>query len=87
MIAPANGYSSEIEGHLLVEERQYPLARLGPETIGLRTPLTFSPGNAEIVLSIDGRVNRMRVFLPEGSSAASLFIPYRKLEDAAPEAG
>lgn len=81
MIAPANGYSSEIEGHLLVGEQKYPLARLGPEAIGLRSPLTISPGNAEIVLTIDGRVNRMRVFLPEGSSLSSPFIPYRKLDE------
>jgi hypothetical protein len=87
MIAPANGYSSEIEGHLLVGERKYPLARLGPEAIGLHCPLELSPSNAEIVLSIDGRVNRMQVYLPEGSSLSSPFIPYRKSEDAAPKAG
>ncbi|MCE9527141.1 MAG: hypothetical protein K8R36_13930 [Planctomycetales bacterium] len=81
MIAPASGYSSEIQGHLLVGELQYPLARLGPEAIGLRSPLTLSPSNAEIVLTIDGCVNRMRVFLPEGSSASSPFIPYRKLDE------
>ena len=86
MIAPANGYSSEIEGHLLVGERQYSLARLGPEAIGLHVPLALSPSNAEIVLSIDGRVNRMRVYLLEGSSA-SPFISYRKLDEAASEAG
>lgn len=86
MIAPANGYSSEIEGHLLVGERQYPLARLGPDAIGLRIPMALSPSNAEIVLSIDGRVNRTRVFLPEGSSITSPFIAYRKLDDTATEA-
>ena len=85
MIALAQGHSSEIEGHLLVDGRQYPLARLGPEAIGLRIPQALSPSHAEIVLSIDGCVNRTPVYLHAGSSASSPFIPYRKIEDAAPE--
>ncbi len=50
----------------------------------LRQSIDLSPRPAEVLLSIDGAESRMRVFLPEGSSASSPFIAYRKLEEDAP---
>lgn len=87
MIAPANALSTDVDGWVIVDGVRHPLWQIGPDRLMLQRAIAFSPRQAEVLLSIDGAENRMRVFLPEGSSAASPFIPYRKLEDASPEAG
>jgi hypothetical protein len=87
MIAPARSLSTDVDGWVIVEGARHPLWQIGPDRLMLRQPSVLSPGQAEVLLSIDGTESRMRVFLPEGSSASSPFITYRKLEDAAPEAG
>jgi len=79
--------STDVNGCLVVDGVRHPLWQIGPDRLMLRQTVAFSPSPAELLLSIDSSVNRMQVYLPEGSSVASPFIPYRKLEDAAPKAG
>lgn len=81
MIAPAKNMSTDIDGWVIVDDVRYPLWQIGPDRLMLQEPIAFSPRSAEVMLSVDGVENRMRVFLPEGSSASSPFIPYRKLDE------
>jgi hypothetical protein len=81
MIAPAKSLSTDVDGWVIVDEVRHPLWQIGPDRLMLRQAIDFSPRQAEVMLSIDGAENRMRVFLPEGSSASSPFIVYRKLDE------
>lgn len=85
MIAPAESLSTDVDGWVIIEGVRHPLWQIGPERLMLRQSIDFPPRRAEVLLSIDGRVNRMRVYLPNGSSASSPFIAYRKLEDVPAE--
>ena len=76
MIAPAKSLSTDVDGWVIVEGVRHPLWQIGPERLMLRQSIDLSPRPAEVLLSIDGAESRMRVYLPEGSSVSSLFIPY-----------
>ena len=82
MIAPAKSLSTDVDGWVIVEGERHPLWQIGPDRLMLRQAIDCSPRQAEVMLSIDGAENRMRVFLPDGSSASSPFIAYRKLDEA-----
>ncbi|MGI8981955.1 MAG: hypothetical protein ACR2FY_22210 [Pirellulaceae bacterium] len=86
MIAPAESLSTDVDGWVIIEDVRHPLWQIGPDRLMLRQPIAFSPRPAEVLLSIDGVENRMRVFFSEGSSISSPFIAYRKLDDTATEA-
>ena len=81
MIAPAENLSTDVDGWVIVEGVRHPLWQIGPDRLMLRQAIDFSPRQAEVMLSIDGAENRMRVFLPEGSSTTNPFIAYRKLDE------
>ncbi len=86
MIAPAESLSTDVDGWVFIEGVRHPLWQIGPDRLMLRRSIDSAPQPAEVLLSIDGAENRMRVFLPEGSSVSSPFIAYRKLDDIAPGA-
>jgi hypothetical protein len=52
-----------VNGHAL------PVAQLGRDFLTLREPTDHPPTEGEIVMSIDGKVRRWNVFLPEGISS------------------
>ena len=79
MIAPANGYSSDIEGYLETGLGKFRLARINGERFGLHEPVNLPPGEAELVLSFDGIDERSRIMLPDGSSASEQFVAYRNI--------
>ncbi len=49
-----------------------PIAQLGPNFLILREPTEHAPSAAEVYLSIDGNVERLSVYLPNGISAGDL---------------
>jgi len=63
-----NGYSSNVRLHLLVGDRTLELAQIGPNDIVLRTPADLPPGDAEIIMEIDGKQRRWSIHLPQGAS-------------------
>lgn len=71
MIAPSSGHSATVTLHLKIDNRSIPLTHLAHDFAILATDCDLAPGNAAIVMSIDGVVNEMHVRLPEGSRAGS----------------
>jgi hypothetical protein len=63
-----NGYSSNVRLHLVVGDRTLELAQIGPNDIVLRTPTDLPPGDAEIIMEIDGHERRWPIHLPQGAS-------------------
>jgi hypothetical protein len=49
------GYSSEVKLFLIVEEKPYSLAQIGPDFVILREPTELPPTDAEVVMFIDVR--------------------------------
>lgn len=55
--------------HLTVRERTFVIGQLGPDFLILRDPADHPPAAGEIIFSIDGRIRRWPVYLPDGIAA------------------
>jgi hypothetical protein len=64
-------YSADVRMQMNVNGHTFVVGQLGPEFVILKNPVDHPPTVAEITLSIDGRVRRWQVELPEGISADS----------------
>jgi hypothetical protein len=64
------GHSADVRIQLNVNGFALNVAQLGPDFITVRDALEHPPAEGEIVMSVDGKVRRWNVFLPEGISAA-----------------
>jgi hypothetical protein len=62
-------HSAEVRMQLSANGHSFPISHLGPEFVILKNPVDLPPTEAEITLSIDGRVRRWLVHLPEGIAA------------------
>lgn len=60
------GHSADVRMHLNVHGRSLRIGHLGPDFVILDDLADHPPGEAEIVMSVDGRVRRWMVDLPEG---------------------
>ena len=60
-------YSAEIRLRLEADGITWPIAKLGPNCFVPAKPLNLSPGNAEIVMTVDNEERRWRVRLIEGA--------------------
>jgi hypothetical protein len=70
-IHSANGaYSADVRMHLAVNGSTYRIGQLGPDFLILDQPSEHPPSEAQIRLSIDGRVRYWTVNLPDGISAS-----------------
>lgn len=47
---------------------QYPLGAVAPDWVRLRDATELPPGEADVVITVDGQTSRKRVVLPEGAS-------------------
>jgi hypothetical protein len=56
---------------LLVGGRSVPVVQLGPDFLLVGEPVDLPPGEASMVMQVDGSESQWKVFLPEGISAAS----------------
>ena len=56
---------------LLVGELVVTVVQLGPDFLLVGEPLDLPPGEASMVLQVDGSESRWKVFLPQGISATS----------------
>lgn len=57
---------------LNVNGRIFDVGQLGPDFVILRDPVDHPPAAGEMMVSIDGRVKRWPVQLPEGVSPAKV---------------
>jgi hypothetical protein len=71
MISSQGGHSADVRMRLLLDGASLPLAQLGPDFLLLESSADHAPGEATIVVSIDGNERSWGVRLPEGISARS----------------
>jgi hypothetical protein len=62
-------YSADVRMQLRVNGRIFSIGQLGPDFIMLDDPADHPPAEAEIAVSIDGRLRRWPVYLPDGIAA------------------
>ena len=74
-----SGYSAQFDGYLVVGDQSFPLARLGPNSLGLAEPVNLPPADGEIVLVIDGFEQRTRIRLDDGVTAELDEVAYRAI--------
>jgi hypothetical protein len=72
-MSPANpsrrAYSADVRMQLRVNGSVFVVGQLGPDFLMLDDPTDQPPGEGEVTVSIDGRVRRWRVRLPDGVAA------------------
>lgn len=66
---------------LRVNGSDYDVAKTSHERIYLRTAVDLPPGNAELLISIDGSRTVSRIRLPQGASSDSQSVPTAALND------
>ena len=66
----STGHSADVQIQLNVNGFALAVGQLGPEFLILREPADHPPADGEIVMSIDGKVRRWHVHLPEGISSS-----------------
>jgi hypothetical protein len=63
------GYSSKVQLFLEMLGRVYSLSEIDPDFVTLREPADLPPGNADVVMRVDGSEQRWPVELPHGAAA------------------
>jgi hypothetical protein len=65
------GHSAEDRISLTIDDHVFNVGSLGPDHIRIRNPVDRPSADGEMMLSIDGNVERWRVWLPDGISAGA----------------
>ena len=65
-------YSSIVSLTLLVGDKSYALAQIGPEIVILKQAAIMPPGPATIVMTLDGKERRTEVILQESSEPSDI---------------
>ena len=60
------GHSAIVKMHLVVDGRRLRIGQMGPNYLIMDDTLDHPPGEAEIIFSVDGRVEQWTVRLPNG---------------------
>ncbi|MEM9354282.1 MAG: hypothetical protein AAGA92_14845 [Planctomycetota bacterium] len=70
-------HSAAVVLKLLVDQDEMPLSHVGSGSVILREPPSgVPPTTAELLVSVDGRVDRREVFLPHGITAGQQRVAY-----------
>lgn len=77
MATDISSYSAEVDMFLEFDGDKLPLGQLGPSHCIVERTRSLPPGEAEIVLQIDGRESRLPVFLPDGISPNQPRVAYQ----------
>jgi hypothetical protein len=70
-----SGHSADVRIQLFVNGHVLKIAQLGPQFLMLDQPVEHPPGDAEILMSVDGKQERWRVHLPGGISPTAPTTP------------
>jgi hypothetical protein len=77
MSAPSvEGYSAKVEIYLHVAGHKLNVARIRGGQLELRDRIDLPPGDAEVVISVDGVPSAMPVVLANGISSGSAFVEF-----------
>ena len=74
-----DGYSTTVDAYLIVGDRRFSVANIGPDRCIVRSPELVRPTAAELVLRIDGDEQRWYVFLVDGISPDTGHVQFRDL--------
>jgi len=66
IIAPKIGHSAQVTLELVIGDRRIPLAQAAHDFAIVAEPTAFPPCDGEIVMTVDGQIDRMPVHLPSG---------------------
>ncbi|HUY35658.1 MAG TPA: hypothetical protein VMV69_23140 [Pirellulales bacterium] len=66
-----NGYSAEVRLELVIDGRSLDVEQVGPRSCLLAEPIDHPPGEAEVVMHVDGQRRTWRVAIPQGISRIS----------------
>jgi hypothetical protein len=55
---------------MVVNAHSFAVAQIGPDFLVLSEPADLPPGQAELVVEVDGSEKRRTIFLPDGVCAA-----------------
>jgi hypothetical protein len=81
MIAENQGaHSAQVEMELLVNGSSIGITHMGPDYVLIESPTDHPPGDASIVLKVDGSQTRWNVRLPEGISKGSKRVALARRE-------
>jgi hypothetical protein len=75
-------HSADVQLSLNVAGRELPLSHVEPGCVILRTQIDLPPQDAEVIVTVDGRIHRRAVFLPNGISADQEIVPVVTSHDA-----
>jgi hypothetical protein len=64
------GYSSRVELFVIINGERIPVAKLGSDSFVLREPRSLSHGDAQLLISIDGREEQHEIVLNPCDPAA-----------------
>ena len=76
-IAKDNGYSATVTAELHVGGRVFELAQVGPDHCILRSPQEIAAEQAEIVVTVDGHVQRRSVELIQPISSETTLVRFQ----------
>ncbi|MDB5386473.1 MAG: hypothetical protein JWM11_2119 [Planctomycetaceae bacterium] len=79
MITAVKSHSAIVTMELYAGNVRVPLAQLGPDFAIPVEAVELQPCEAEIVMTIDGVMTRMRVFLQDGMTADRRRVPLSKI--------
>ena len=65
-IIPRTAQSAVVTLKLIVSSETYELGQVGPELLIFVNPTSLPPCEGEILMTIDGRVYRQKISLPDG---------------------
>jgi hypothetical protein len=75
-----SGHSAKVQMTLIIGGISHQIGQLGPDFIILANPFTAPPSKAEIVMDVDGHVDRWEVFLSKGVSPNLRRVPINPFE-------
>lgn len=65
-VQPRSGHSSIVEMRLEVGAVSYRLCEVGSNFVVVDEEVALGPSEAELLVAVDGREHRQRIFLPNG---------------------
>lgn len=74
-----DGYSANVEGHLVVDNARFQLAKSNGSTFVLADACELSPGTiGELVITVDGETDIRLIELPSGVPRGQFIVEYRE---------
>ena len=68
-------FSTVADFELIADGQYYDVVQVASEFIILKTPQEIAPGNAELIIRVEGEVIRRQIALPQGSKTEMRRVP------------